>query len=421
MLYAIPSTLRIGALGTLGSLGTIFGLGALVWWFWFRAQLGHPIDEAPRNPIRLGLLLFTGAMLLSYIAAMTRALPVAEISPADTGLLRVGAMVGIAVIALDGPPTEDRFLAIIRRFALAGGLIALLGIAQFMTNLPLVDQITLPGLSANSDYSSLDLRGGFARPAATSAHPLEYAVILSMTLPLAIVYALHSRGSRAVLLWTMSALILVGVLLSSSRSAYIGLAAALAPLLLALGPGARRLILTLILALGGLTYLIVPRVITNLRFLFESIGNDASAASRTSSYALVESMFANFPVTGRGFSTLLPAYRILDNQYLLFLVETGALGLLTLIGLLAASAFTPLGARRRSHTPLMNDIGVALTASLLAGASLLALFDALSFPQAAGTLFLVIGLSGAYRRLVTPAEPAASLLAGGSSTLRMYP
>lgn len=417
VLYGLPSTLRISALGSMGSMGVLLGLGALLWWAWYRAQLRAPIFEAPRNPVRIGLLIFAGAVLLSYIAAMTRAIPSTEISPADTGLLRAAAMVGVALLALDGPPDRERFHIIVHRFAVAGGLVAALGVVQFASGQSFIDQIVIPGFSPTSDYSSLVVRGGLTRPAGTSLHPLEYAVILSMTLPIAIVSALHASRGRALGLWLLSALILIGIMLSSSRSAFVGLGAALVPLFVGLGRKGRLVLVGGIVGAAGLAYVVAPRAITNLLYLFSAGSSDPSVQSRTSSYDVAEALLPHFALTGRGFGTFLPEYRIFDNEYLLLLMEIGVVGLAALVLLFIAAIAAVLGARRRAPDALTRDLSIALVASLTAAIALLSLFDALSFPQAAGTLFLVIGLCGAYRRLFTPPSlPANSAIRSSTKT-----
>ena len=105
------------------------------------------------------------------------------------------------------------------------------------------------------------------------------------------------------------------------------------------------------------------------------------------------------PVVGRGFSTFLPEYRILDNQYLGLAIETGLLGLTAFLALLAASLRAAHWARRTAPDLLGAQLGAGLLGSVAAGSATLALFDGLSFSMSAGMLFLVIGLAGACHRL----------------------
>ena len=57
---------------------------------------------------------------------------------------------------------------------------------------------------------------------------------------------------------------------------------------------------------------------------------------------------------------------------------------------------------RRVTDPLHREIGPALSASLVAGVSLMFFFDAFAFPISFGLLFLMLGLGGAYARLARP-------------------
>ena len=49
------------------------------------------------------------------------------------------------------------------------------------------------------------------------------------------------------------------------------------------------------------------------------------------SYAIAGEFIGRAPIFGRGFSTFLPSYRILDNQYLGLLIETGIVGLVAFL------------------------------------------------------------------------------------------
>ena len=71
--------------------------------------------------------------------------------------------------------------------------------------------------------------------------------------------------------------------------------------------------------------------------LFTGISQDDSALSRTDSYDLAAQFIERSPVFGRGLSTFLPSYRILDNQYLGLLIETGVVGTAAFLALLTTA------------------------------------------------------------------------------------
>ena len=125
-------------------------------------------------------------------------------------------------------------------------------------------------------------------------------------------------------------------------------------------------------------------------------------SSRTNSYDLAGEFFARNPLFGRGFGTFLPQYRIMDNQYLLQLMETGVVGVAALLGVIIAGIHCARCARRASRGSADRALSHAMTAAIVAGATLFAFFDALSFPKAGGTMFLVLGLTGGWWRIRWP-------------------
>lgn len=410
LLFAVPSNRTIGALGSAGSVALIWGLGAGLWWCWHMLQRGSAAHGRARgvNPVRLLAIALLVAAIVSYIAAMTRALPPEELNPADTGMIRLLGLLGILLVAADGPPGTDRLLLLIRRLVAFGGLYALLGLVQFIVGQPLVDHLWIPGLTGVEGYDSLETRGGLTRPLSTATHPLEYAFVLVAVLPLALALALDDRVRHPLRRWAPPALMMLALATSSSRSAWVGLIVGLVVLLPFIGNRGRVLIVGAGAAMFAAAYLAAPRAITNLLYIFTAVGDDTSAASRTDSSDIAAQVFSFSPIVGRGFGTFLPQYRILDNQILLSLIEIGLLGVIVLTALLIAAAVGALVMRRRQTDRLTRSIGAGLAAAVAAAASLLSLFDALSFPQAAGTLFLLIGLCGSYWRLgrTIPADTA---------------
>ena len=411
LLYGIPSNRAIQALGSAGSVAVVWGVGAALWWTWYQIQRTKPDEQQiGAHPVRIAAFLLVGSFLLSYVAAMIRPLPAEEAGPADTGLLRLVAWTGILLVTSDGPLTRERFMTLLRRVALAGGLYSLLGLLQFATNRAFVDRIRIPGLVARQGYDAVETLGGLTRPTSTATHPLEYAIVLAMILPLAITLALYDRDRALAVRWGIVALVTLALAVSGSRSAYIGMAAGLVVLIPTLARRTRWAFALAAVGMVGIVFVAAPRVITNLRYSFLALAEDTSTTSRTDSYGLVIDTFLRSPFVGRGFGTFLPEYRILDNQYLQLLIEVGVVGLVAMAGLMVASIACALSARRASRDLLVRGIGAALAASVVSGAALLALFDAFSFPQAAGTLFLCFGLCGSYWRLNRNAAKSAAVM-----------
>jgi O-antigen ligase len=157
----------------------------------------------------------------------------------------------------------------------------------------------------------------------------------------------------------------------------------------------------------AVVFVTVPGMIGTLVGLFSGIGSDSSAQSRTGSYSLAGMFIERAPIFGRGFQTFLPEYRILDNQYLLSVIETGLVGVAALLGFFVTGIVTARRARRLADTEAVKGLAQALAASCAAGMASFALFDALSFPQVANLVMLVVGVAGGLYRLLQVGGPDA--------------
>jgi polysaccharide biosynthesis protein PslJ len=399
LLFAIPSRLIFAPLGGAGTPALLVGVFGSVWWAWYHL---HRSTRTPSQfpQVRLFVMVFCGAVLVSYVAAMSRPIVDAEVSTADLGLIAVLGWAGIALVAHDGIPNLGRMTTLVNRLAVAGGCIAALGILQFVTKQSWVDQIDIPGLSSNQALGSILGRNGFARPAGTAIHPIEFGVALTVVLPFALHRAFYSTWVPRVRRWLPLVAITIAIPISISRSAILGATVVLIILLPVWSKVRRRLALASIVSLGTLIFLTIPGMLGTLTSLFTGISTDTSATSRTDSYALAWEFITRSPLVGRGFSTFLPSYRILDNQYLLSLIELGILGLLAFLAMVVAAVLAAKRAARSTRDEATQHLCMAVLAAVAAAGVSLALFDALSFPMVGGLLFLTVGMAGALRRII---------------------
>jgi O-antigen ligase len=277
---------------------------------------------------------------------------------------------------------------------LAGGLMACLGIAQFMTGHTLVDSITLPGFTISQDVGSVQARGDFTRAAGTATHPLEYGALLCMVLPLAIAMAITDRKYPV---WRRSwpaVAIIFAVILSVSRSALIGVFVGLLLFAPSMPPKIRRFSIPAgVVALTAMTF-VVPGLIGTIRGLFISISSDSSTLSRTNSIGDALQIAFRNPIFGQGFGTFLPSELILDNQFLLILIEGGLTGIIALLAVGLTSIVSAWRASRMTKRPEAKMFYTAAAAGTAAGLVLLAFFDGLSFPITAGALFVMVSICG---------------------------
>lgn len=399
LLVAIPSRLVIGPLGGAGTPAQVLGILGTLWWFWH--TLAQPLDhEMPPRPMRRAMLLFVAAILASYVAAMSRPIAMTELSSTEMGLLSMLSWLGVLLVANDGIPDRDRFDVLVRRIVLAGGLMAALGILQFATGRAFTDLIQIPGLTSNSALVSVRDRDGFNRPSGTALHPIEFGTALTVLLPLCLHLAFHPGRLGPVRRWGPVLAIAIAVPLSISRSAIVGAVVVLLMLAPTWSPSARRWALAGLTTLAAALFVLVPGFLGTITRLFTGITRDSSALSRTDSYALAWDFVERAPITGRGFLTFLPQYRILDNQYLGMLIDTGILGLLALVGLFTTGGVVALRCRKRCSDAETRSLALSLAASVAAAAVSFAFFDAFSFPLLAGLTFLVLGLVGGLYHLL---------------------
>ncbi|MET1039348.1 MAG: O-antigen ligase family protein [Aeromicrobium sp.] len=398
LLVALPSRLTFAPLGGAGAPALIMGLGCFAWWAYHRAQRVTIVSSATR-PMPTALFVVMACFLASYVVAMTRAIDPDESRTADIGIMLLVSWAGILLLAHDGTPSRERLDVLVRRVIFAGGAVATLGVIQFVTGQVWIDHVSIPGLSVNTSMGGVFERDGFNRPAGTAIHPIEFGAVITMIFPLALNSALTDRARGVVRRWYPVLAIGLAVMLSISRSTIVSAVVAVLVVAVAWTPTIRwraALIGTFFL---GVVFLAVPGLFGTLKGLFTGLGDDASAQSRTGSYAIASEFIERSPVFGRGFSTFLPKYRILDNQYLGLVIEVGVAGLLAVLWLFLVGAVLARRVRLTARDEPTRQMAQSLAAAISAGAVGLAFYDGFSFPMATGVLFLMLGLAGGLHRL----------------------
>ena len=399
LLVCIPSRLVVNPLGGAGTPANLVALACALWWLWETVRRPAP-PLVTSHPVRSCAFLFFLSVCISYWVASSRPINPAELTSADLGFLIVFAWTGLLLLAHDGVSSLSRLRILLRRMVACGALLSLVGLVQFVTGLPLTDHISIPGLTSNLPLDSVSLRDGFNRPAGTALHAIEFSVVVTMLLPLALTLARQEDGRGVVRRWFPVVAMTAVIPLTISRSALVGAVVGLVLLVPTWPKTARRWLIAASVAVGAAVFVLVPGVLGTILGLFTRISGDSSALSRTDSYEIVFQYFQQRPIFGRGFSTFLPAYRILDNQYLGLLVDIGIVGLVSFLSLLSAAILVAWSVRRQTSSPAIGELASGLASGVAVGAVGLALFDGLGFPMAAGFLFLQIGLAGSISRLV---------------------
>lgn len=398
VLYAIPSRLVIAPLGSAGAPSMLLGLLSLAAWLALTVVGSSRRPFLELFPLKWALAAFLASVGVSYALAMMFPISSDEISPADVSCVVLASWAGTMLLAHDTIRSRRRLETMVWRFALAGTALALVGLAQFVTRQSLVDMISVPGLTAVSD-TGLSFRNGLPRPAGTALHPIEFGALLAIVLPLALHVALYRVSLSPWLRWAPATAIAAMIALSSSRSAYLGGLIGVAICLVAWTPRVRRRFLAVAVVGIGAVAVLAPRVLNSIVGLFTGVSDDPSIASRTDSFAFALRFLMENPWFGRGTGTLLPGYRIFDNQYLGLLVVVGIVGTVLFVAIAFVAVRGLLTVFRVASDAPTADLAVSLAASIVVGFTTLAFFDAFAFPMTMGTLFLALGLGGALIKL----------------------
>ena len=395
--FVIPSWLVFRPLGSAGSVSMLMGLGSFA--LWVLLSIGRPLPvDRPPQPMRVVLALFLFSVGVTYVIAMSRPISRDEVSPADVAILAMVSWVGTLLLAGDAIPSMARVHVLVWRLVVGGTFLAVLGLAQFFLRQIFVDRISVPVLTPMTTVE-LAMRNGLVRPAGTALSPIEYGTLMGMLVPIALHVGFQHRNLNPLVRWAPVVLICMIIAASSSRSAYLGAAIAVAVCMIGWSRKQRAMVLGLAVGGLGLVFLVAPRIINSVTGMFVGAEEDPSVTSRTDSYGVAWFFVDRNPFFGRGLGTFLPKYRIFDNQYLQMMVSIGIIGVLLFVAFVVATFIQLARVYRACEDPKTRDLVVALIGAAAAGFAGLAFFDAFAFPMTMGTIFLVLGLASAVTRL----------------------
>lgn len=223
-------------------------------------------------------------------------------------------------------------------------------------------------------------------------HPLETVGMLTMAFPIALVGIIHSKERRARILYGLAACILLAAAISTYRKS-----ALLAPLSVVVTIAFfRRRELLRLAPLGAVSMVVIhalsPGALGSILFQLHPNALGVSTVSdRTADYDAIRPDVWSHLFFGRGYSSYdHVTYRVLDSEILSRLVDSGVIGLGSLVFMLMCivAAARPL---IRSRHATWAPPALAVAGAAIAFLVLAFLFDASSFPH---TPYILMSLAG---------------------------
>jgi hypothetical protein len=354
------------------------------------------------GPLGVALVLWVGVALVSVVVNLPSLVVADEFSLATKKLTLLLSYVGFFLVVVSViRPTEVRpFVTLLIGLAC---LTALGAVYQYRFSTNLFFQWANDFLPGPFDVGPAPTARSYDRPpiSGPALHGLALTTMLVLAVPFAVQRLLESEDRRRKFVYGVAtALILAGSMATLRRSAGVVPVVALAALIAyrprqmwRLAPmGVVLIILIQALAPGALRT-VQAQITGSAGFGQNSIDG------RTADYpAIVPDVLAH-PLLGKGYGTYNPdTYRIVDNQILLTLLDSGALGLLALVGVLAATFFLAHRSMRRASGERAPP-ALAAVAAIPAFAVSLLLYDTLGYAQSVYLFFFiaavtVIGASG---------------------------
>ena len=213
-------------------------------------------------------------------------------------------------------------------------------------------------------------------------HPLALASLLSMALPFAIVPLLNATRPQERMKYLGAIALIIAATLSTQEKTAI-----LAPItviitLAIFRPAMLRWLPLGVLVLIPIIHVAAPGTLSDVKALLPGSSNYSDG--RTLDYSAIKPDILSNLLIGRGFGSLDPLnmrwYRILDNQYLDLVWETGVIGLAAYGWMVCAPIFV---ARRLSRRAVLNaGTAVAAAGGCAAFVTVSATYDAMAFGQA---------------------------------------
>lgn len=276
------------------------------------------------------------------------------------------------------------------------------------------------GIAVTANGEKL-VRGGAVRAIGPSQHPIAFSVLFVLLLPLALYLAHRYRRGRWVV---MAGLLVLGLFATASRTGIVALVV-IGGFYLALKPRAVVRLWPVLLAGVLGVQLLMPGALGNLRQEFfpkgglianqaDVQGDVGSASGRLAKARPAIDEWSRSALLGEGFGTRVTTgptsnARILDDQWLGTLLETGFIGFVGWLWLFVRSIRRLVrAAGRAAEDDSWLLVGLAASSAAF-GVSMIA-YDAFSFVQTFFVFFILLAIGCAFLNVLAAEAERVSVL-----------
>jgi O-antigen ligase len=373
---------------------------------WLMSLLIDSRISLRRSGLEAPIALYLLAIALSLLANLSRVNGLGSSVVKSVTFFLSFIFVFYLVVSLARKPREIDFLTSV----LAGGGVVLgfLGIIESATGYNAFNHLhtVLPFLHLDRGALPGLVRGGRLRVYGSAQHPIAYGAALAILLPLAIYRAQVTRQKRW---WLASLIVLMGLLASRSRTGVLMLLAIALVYVIFRPRDMKRFWPAILPALIAIHFAVPGALGTAWGSFFPSQGlvaeqtNAQVGSGRLATLGpALDAEFKPNPVLGEGFGTRItgspepgqppPNAPILDDGWLGILLETGALGALSLSLIFVRSLRRMGRAAKRDGSP-RGSLLVATTAAIAAYGLGMFTYDATGFIQVTLLFFIILGIA----------------------------
>lgn len=362
-------------------------------------------------PINVGIYLFVGVALVSLAANVRQLAWDGELTLSIKQLSLIMSYLAVfLVVSTSLRPSEVTafaYLLVALAIGTAIGTIyqAISGNNPFYA----ISRVLFVGTNVTSPAAAAASVGGpGTRPSITgpALHGLADATLISTAVPFCICFARSAatRWPRAG--WWLGIVILLAGCFATGRKTALLVPACSFIVLVCYEPRAYvRFLVAPVVAVGALA-VVSPHTLSTLGFQVAHASQSSSTSSRTSDYAPIVPDVVSHLLFGRGYGSFDPfKYRILDDQILGWLVETGVFGVIA-YSVMVLGAVTTVHRRARFAVTNSDRLMQAVAAASIGYFITNFLYDTFGFREAPYTFFFVAALGVVFVAGTTDRRPS---------------